>query len=133
MLATIGLVLLSAFVGLVLLRWQGFGTLARMRATMDAGQDPGREVANTMMIAVAAVLLILPGFVSDIVGLLLFVPGIRSFLWRRIGGSMRTEFSVGGGFSRPRSRGRTIDLNADEFSSSRPDPSSPWRRVDEGD
>jgi len=128
-LATIGLVLLSGVLGLVLLRWQGFGTLARMRTSMDEGRDPGPEVAHTMMIAVAAVLLIVPGFVSDIVGLLLFVPFVREFVWKRARASVRTEFVMRDGFARSRSRGRTIDLDEDEFTS-RPNPSSPWRGID---
>ena len=53
-----------------LLRIQGFGVMARVRRPRsDAGRDPGRELAHGVMILLAGVLLlIIPGFVTDIIG-----------------------------------------------------------------
>ena len=87
------------------------------------------------MILVAGLLLLLPGFVTDIIGLLLFIPPIRDLGWRLI--RKRVNFSGNftvfrGGFSRsgPGRPGNTIDLDADEYSATRPrpDPTAADRR-----
>jgi UPF0716 protein FxsA len=144
---TLALVIASGILGAILLRIQGFGVMSRIRRELDAGGDPGREVAHGAMILLAGVLLLIPGFVTDIVGLLLFLPPVRDAAWRFL--KSRVSISAGsfGGFARPgaasgvrpngRRGGKTIDLDADEYSSgpdagpnagSRAD--SPWRRID---
>ena len=54
----------------------------RIRAELDAGRDPGRELAHGAMIVLAGVLLLIPGFVTDMFGLLLFIPPVRDVAWR---------------------------------------------------
>ncbi len=128
-LATLALVIAAAIAGAMLLRIQGFGVMTRIRAEMDAGRDPSRELANGAMILVAAVLLLIPGFITDIVGLLLFLPPVRAVAWRLL--KSRVVVSTAG-FSRAGpggARGRTIDLDADEYKRG-PQPDSPWRRLD---
>ncbi|MDR7033797.1 FxsA family protein [Mesorhizobium sp. BE184] len=127
-LATVGLVLLSALVGTFLLRQQGFGVMSRVRAEMDAGRNPGRQLAHGLIVLIAAMLLIVPGFISDILGILLFIPAVRDFAWRFLKNrvSIVANFS-GGGFSQRRKE-KVIDLDSDDYSR-RPDPSSPWRRL----
>ncbi len=134
-LPTIGLVLLSAVAGSLLLRWQGFGALGRIRREIEAGNPPGREVAHGLMIMFAGILLLIPGFITDIFGLLLFVPAVRELAWRyfRSRITVVANFGAGAGargFRRPgqRDQGQTIDLDQDEYSSKAPDPKSPWRR-----
>jgi UPF0716 protein FxsA len=117
-LPTIGLVILAAVAGAVLLRVQGFGAMQRIRSEMEAGRDPSREVAHGAMILVAAILLLIPGFITDIVGILLFLPPIRDLGWRFLRGRLRFAGGFSGassGFRRPAS-GRTLDLDADEYS-----------------
>ncbi len=130
-LATIGLVVLSTIVGSVLMRVQGLGVLSRMRHDLDAGETPGRELAHGAMILLAGILLIIPGFLTDIAGLLLFLPPVRDAAWRflrrRIKVTSFTTFS--GGFARRPDRGPTIDLDADDYSPG-PRPDSPWRPID---
>lgn len=130
-LATIGLVLVSGIVGSLLLRWQGLGLLARIRQELDAGRNPSRELAHGAMIVVAAILLMLPGFITDIVGLLLFIPPVRDLGWRFLRNRIRVVSSVKG-FGPPGSgrRGPTIDLDEDDYSAG-PRPDTPWRRIDE--
>lgn len=138
-LSTIGLVILSGVVGTVLLRIQGFGVLTRIQREMEAGRNPGRELAHGAMIMFAGVLLLIPGFVTDIVGLLLFIPPVRDLGWRLI----RSRITVVGEFgagrwrsSSPEGRAgrKTIDLDADDYSkddySKDPGKSSPWRKLD---
>jgi UPF0716 protein FxsA len=128
-LATLGLVILSVIAGALLLRIQGAGVVGRIRRELDLGGSPGRDVAHGAMIAVAAILLMIPGFITDIVGLLLFVPAIRDVVWRHL----KKNIVVVGSFSgraRPSAGGPTIDLDAADYSRE-PGRPSPWRRIEE--
>ena len=87
---TLALVLLSMVAGLVLLRWQGTATLMKIRAEAAGGRVPALPLLEGAVLAIAALLLIVPGFLSDLVGLLLFVPGIRV----RLGQRMRHRFEA---------------------------------------
>jgi UPF0716 protein FxsA len=133
-LATVGLVLASGIAGALLLRHQGFSVMTRIRTEMDAGRDPSRQLAHGAMIVLAAILLIIPGFITDIIGLLLFLPPIRDLAWRALKGRvvLATNFSTGG--FRGRQRDKTIDLDDGDYSRSDdyargPDHNSPWRRL----
>lgn len=77
---TIGLVILTAMVGSTLLRLQGLSTLARVRESMDAGRLPVTELFDGLCLLVAGAFLLTPGFVTDGVGLLLFLPPFRVIL-----------------------------------------------------
>jgi UPF0716 protein FxsA len=74
--ATLGMVLLTAAIGSFLLRWQGVGLFNKINTEMRANRVPGRELVHGVMILVAGVLLLTPGFVTDSLGFLLFVPGV---------------------------------------------------------
>lgn len=134
-LATVGLVLASSIAGSLLLRHQGFGVMRRVQAELDAGHDPSRQLAHGAMIVLAALLLIIPGFITDIAALLLLLPPVRDFAWRAIGRRIAV-FGHARGFGKgdfgERRRGTTIELDEDDFSrtSAKPDPNSPWRRLD---
>lgn len=137
-LATLALVVAAGVLGAILLRVQGFGAMTRVGKELDAGQDPSRELANSAMILVAGILLLIPGFVTDIIGLLLFLPPVRALAWRFLKSRVVISAAGFGGFTRPGARsgarGKTIDLDADEYSAqpeSGPRPNSPWRRIDQ--
>ena len=83
-LATLGLVLFGMVAGSVLLRRQGLATLMKVQADLAAGRAPARPLAEGAVLSVAALLIILPGFVSDLIGILLFIPAVREALWRGI-------------------------------------------------
>ncbi|MGL4198028.1 MAG: FxsA family protein [Allorhizobium sp.] len=128
-LPTLGLVLLSAVAGVVLLRFQGAGILRRLQSEAQRGVDPGRELVHAALLAVAAFLLIVPGFFGDIIGILLFLPFVRDLAWRLIKPRivMTSTFSGGGGFRpQPSPRDNVVDLDEDEFRREA-DPNSPWR------
>ena len=76
-LPTIGLVLLTAFIGVNLLREQGFETLWRGRRKLAEGQLPAQEMAEGIILAVSGALLLTPGFVTDAVGFAGLIPPIR--------------------------------------------------------
>lgn len=132
-LATIALVIAMGILGAALLRLQGFGVLARIKTEIEAGRNPGREMAHGVMILLAGVLLLIPGFVSDIIGLALFVPPIRDLAWRYL--SRNVDFSnvvITRNFGGQPRGGNTIDLDEEDYRSE-PDPNSPWRRIDRPD
>jgi UPF0716 protein FxsA len=85
---TIALVILTAVLGASLLRHQGLGLAMKLRSEMEAGRVPGRDLAHGAMMLVAGVLLLTPGFVTDTLGFLLFIPQIRArvfeFLAKRV-------------------------------------------------
>lgn len=114
---TLALVLLSAVAGIVLMRVQGFGVLARLRRSGQEGHAPGKELLDAAMILIAGILLLIPGFLSDIVGLALFLPPVRALLWNRLMRNM-VVVDIGGmpPGNRPRTDApRTIDLDEDDF------------------
>jgi len=84
---TIALTLLGSFAGLALMRAQGLATLARARAAALANQPPLDELLDGLAILLAGALLIVPGFITDALGLLLFLPWLRRHLRRRIWGA----------------------------------------------
>ncbi len=79
---TLLLVLATAIAGTMLLRQQGFGVLNRIRDDVNAGRMPAAALADGVMILVAGILLLTPGFVTDALGLLLFFPPFRHWVWR---------------------------------------------------
>ncbi len=80
LLETIGFVFLTAVAGSALLRHQGLTTLARVRESMNNGKVPVAELFDGLCQLVAGALLLTPGFVTDGIGLLLFVPPFRLVL-----------------------------------------------------
>lgn len=83
-LTTVGLVVLTAFIGINLLRMQGTQTLQRFQAKASHGELPGQEILEGMMLAVAGALLLTPGFVTDTIGFALLVPGLRTMLFKQL-------------------------------------------------
>lgn len=82
---TLALVVLTAVLGSWQLRAQGLATLARGRASMERGEMPARELFDGLCLLVAGALLLTPGFVTDAIGALLFIPGLRDGLRRALG------------------------------------------------
>lgn len=139
-LPVIGLIFLSSAVGGLLLRIQGIGVLRKLSRELDAGRLPAREMIHGAMIVLAGLFLLTPGFVTDILGLLLFIPAVRDAAWLLI----KDRIVVTGVF---RSTGRrpgapfeggrpgnpdddVIDLDAEDYHREQ-NPNSPWnRRID---
>lgn len=123
-LPTLALVILAVVAGAILLRQQGLSVLNRMRTNMDTGTLPGETLFDGMVLAVAALLLIIPGFFGDIVALLLLVPPVRSWLYRSLTARMvvttttasyrrhdQKDNPANANLSGP----RTIDLDGDDW------------------
>jgi UPF0716 protein FxsA len=81
---TIAATIATALAGSLLLRAQGLAALTRARVQMDQGQLPAREMFEGLCLVLAGALLLVPGFVTDALGLLLFFPPFRELLRRLI-------------------------------------------------
>lgn len=77
---TVGLVLLTAVIGVNLLKKQGLSTLMRAQQKAQYGALPVSEIGEGLLLAVAGALLLTPGFVTDAVGFALLSPVVRSEL-----------------------------------------------------
>ena len=75
---TFALLILISMVGAWLAKREGLGVLRRMQATVNAGRVPGVELIDGFLILLAAALMITPGFLTDIVGILLLLPPVRA-------------------------------------------------------
>ncbi len=76
-LPTVALVVLTATIGIWLLRLEGMATLARVQAKLDQGQLPETELLEGIMLLVGGALLLTPGFVTDAMGFTCLIPVFR--------------------------------------------------------
>ncbi|MDA0788747.1 MAG: FxsA family protein [Proteobacteria bacterium] len=83
-LPTVALVVLTATVGIWLLRRQGIATLHRVQQKLHSGQIPETELLEGVMLLVGGALLLTPGFVTDAFGFICLLPGPRRPLARWI-------------------------------------------------
>jgi UPF0716 protein FxsA len=81
---TLGLLLLVSVVGTILVKAQGLAALRRLAADLQARRVPGPALADGALKVGAAVLLVIPGFLSDGAALLLFVPAVRHAVRGRV-------------------------------------------------
>ncbi|WP_374626446.1 FxsA family protein [Devosia sp.] len=111
---TLAGVLVTALAGAVVLRRQGTALLAEIRTRMGRGELPARALADAMLVAVAGVLLLTPGYFTDLMGLLLLVPPVRGLIYAYL----RTRFTVVSASAEGYGYGRgsgTVELDDDEW------------------
>jgi len=94
LLATLALLLAGALLGAILLRLQGRGAWRRFNAALSARRFPGREVADGLMIAIGATLLLIPGFITDLFGLIFLIAPTRAIARRLMRGYLGRRFVV---------------------------------------
>lgn len=96
-LPTLALLLADALLGSMLLRHQGRGAWRRFTAAIAERRFPGREAADGVMIAVGGTLLVTPGFISDVAGVLLLLPPTRALIRAGLFRYLRRRVIVAGG------------------------------------
>jgi UPF0716 protein FxsA len=110
---TLGGIIVIAIIGTLVIRHQGLALLAEIRTSINRSQLPARALADAMLVTIAGVLMVVPGYFTDCLGLLLLIPPLRAalywFLARRLGLTPTT----GGGA--PPTGPRLIELEVDEF------------------
>ena len=77
---TVLLVILTGFAGAYLARLQGMQTMFNIRKGLQNGVMPSGELINAFLIFVAGIVLLTPGFITDIAGILLLLPPVRNHL-----------------------------------------------------
>ena len=124
-LPTLALILIALVGGLALLRRQSVAALVRIRADLGAGRDPGPQLADAALQALGAVLIALPGFLTSLVGLALFVPRLRASLR----GSLSRRFGarVARTGAAHRSGAAVLELEEADYSVIA-ERDSPWRQ-----
>ena len=83
-LTTISLIFLTAFVGILYARYEGFNTLKSGMSQIIKNELPVYEIISGAALAFAALLLILPGFATDLLGLLIIFPPTRKILFKNV-------------------------------------------------
>ena len=117
-LPTLAGVLITALIGALVLRAQGLSLIAEIQSTMGRGQLPARALAEAMMVGVAGLLLLLPGYFSDLLGILLLIPPLRAGLYNLL--KSRMVVVAAGSSSQAWRNGRldgdeTVDLDPDDW------------------
>ena len=81
---TISLILITAIIGIVYAKYEGFNTLKSGMSQLVKNQLPVYEIISGAALAFAALLLILPGFATDFLGFLLIFPPTRKLLFKKV-------------------------------------------------
>ena len=97
-LPTLALVVGTAAVGWSLVHSSGRAVLARMRASVAAGQLPARELMEAMLLVCCGALLLAPGLLTDTLALCVLIPGVRSLLVAAVTRWMSRQNGQGAGF-----------------------------------
>jgi UPF0716 protein FxsA len=93
-LAMLLLLILAMVAGFALLRRNGLGAIDEIRAEVDGGRAPAAAFADRAMVFIAGLLLVLPGFASDLLAIVLLVPGVRAGIYNAFATRFRTTFDA---------------------------------------
>lgn len=98
--ATIGLIVVTAVVGAALAKHQGFAVIQRVQRALQTGQEIGQSMVEAAMVLAAGIMMLLPGFITDGVGIALLLPPVRALLARVLVARFRSRMrsGAGGGF-----------------------------------
>ncbi|NVJ93458.1 MAG: FxsA family protein [Methylocystaceae bacterium] len=130
---TIAIVILTALIGTTLLRQQGLSTLMRAQNTLNEGNVPAAELFDGVCLLLAGAFLLTPGFVTDSLGLLLFLPPFRALIRNNVINFVIKNAKIhvvnaDGQPQQPHAHKKPNDstiIDAD-FEDVTPDPDSPW-------
>tara|TARA_B100000575_G_C22535740_1_gene344623 strand:+ start:34 stop:459 length:426 start_codon:yes stop_codon:yes gene_type:complete len=86
---TISLIFLTAIIGVYYAKYEGLNTLKSGFQQLSKNQTPAYEVLSGAVIAFAALLLIIPGFATDVIGFLLIFPLSRKYIFKIFGGKLQ--------------------------------------------
>jgi UPF0716 protein FxsA len=110
-LPTVGWLICSALLGLALMRRQSYSTLLQARQKLEQGQVPALEMVEGLIIAFGGLLLIIPGFITDVMALFCLLPPLR----RAIGKVWLKGVVIVGGATSSHYQTRSHDVIEGEF------------------
>jgi UPF0716 protein FxsA len=90
----IAMVLFTGIAGAALARWQGLRALRRIQDDLHAGRMPADAVVDGMLILVAGILLVTPGVLTDVAGVGLLIPPLRSLMKRAAMAWLRRHIKI---------------------------------------
>ena len=90
---TISLIFITAIIGVIYARYEGLNTLKSGISGMIKNEVPAYEIISGAAIAFAAILLIIPGFATDIIGFLIIFPLTRKIIFGRFLKKFKNETS----------------------------------------
>ena len=79
---TVVVVIVTGFLGAYLARHEGIRTMTRVRESLQRGELPADEMLDAVLIFIAGIVLLTPGFITDLAGVAILVPNTRSWLKR---------------------------------------------------
>ncbi|MBV7317402.1 FxsA family protein [Shewanella sp. NIFS-20-20] len=90
---TVALVILTAVIGVTLVKRQGLTTLTQAQQKMARGEAPTQEIVGAILLVMAGILLVIPGFITDAIGFILLLPWTRQWLASRVSTRMQGQFT----------------------------------------
>ena len=115
---TLAGVLITAIIGSLVLRYQGMAVFNDIRGQMSRGQIPGKALADAALIGAGGLMLLLPGYFSDLIGILLLLPPTRAAIYAFLKSRIQVVPMGGAGFSQPQppqDQPGIIDLDHDDY------------------
>jgi UPF0716 protein FxsA len=82
-------IVLTGIIGALVLRWQGTAALREMQFRLQRGEVPARQMGDTMLIGLGGLLLLLPGYFTDVIGLVLLLPWTRELIYRLLARNLK--------------------------------------------
>ena len=107
---TISLIFITAIIGVFYARYEGLNTLKSGFSQIVKNETPFFEIMSGATIAFAALLLIIPGFLTDIMGFILIFPLTRKFLFKRFSTKFKSDTKI----KKPYIEGEFEDLEEDD-------------------
>ena len=107
---TISLIFITAIIGVFYARYEGLNTLRSGFSQIIKNKTPAFEIISGAAIAFAALLLIIPGFLTDILGFVLIFPVTRQLLFKKIS----KKFKNGTNIKKPYIEGEFEDIEEDD-------------------
>ncbi len=107
---TIFLIFITAIIGIIYARYEGLNTLRSGFSQLIKNETPAFEIISGAAIAFAAVLLIVPGFLTDILGFILIFPITRKILFKKFSKKFNDDTKI----KKPYIEGEFEDLEEDD-------------------
>jgi UPF0716 protein FxsA len=82
-------IIVTGAIGALVLRWQGMGVIRQMQERLSRRELPARQMGDAVLIGLAGVLLLLPGYFTDLIGLVLLVPWTRALIYRLLARNLK--------------------------------------------